>query len=58
MAKFTKEQIIQSKKYRQWRDSLAVALSENKRYTHDEIKQALDEFLTRPVVNRKNKKGA
>lgn len=57
MAKFTKTQIVQSKTYRRWRDSLAVALSDDKMYTHDEIKQALDAFLARPVVNQKNQKG-
>lgn len=57
MAKFTKTQIVQSKTYRRWRDSLAVVLSDDKMYTHDEIKQALGAFLARPVVNQKNQKG-
>ncbi len=57
MAKFTKPQIVQSKTYRKWRDSLSVILSDHEMYTHDEIKQALNKFLARPVVNEKNKKG-
>lgn len=51
---YTKEQIINSKKYYQYRDVLAVVLSEDKTYTHDEIKQKLDAFLHKPIKEKRN----
>lgn len=56
-AKFTKTQLVQSKKYRQYRDVLTVILSDDASYTHKEVKQALDKFLKTPVRNKINKKG-
>ncbi len=56
-AKFTKTQLVQSKKYRQYRDALTVILSDDASYTHKEVKQALDKFLKTPVKNKINKKG-
>ena len=51
---YTKTQILQSKKYRQYKDILAVILSNNKNYTHAEIKQELDKFLSTPIKEEKN----
>lgn len=51
---YTKEQIVNSKTYRQYRDVLAVVLSEDKTYTHDEIKQKLDEFLHKSIKEKRN----
>lgn len=51
---YTKEQIINSKKYHQYRDVLAVVLSEDKTYIHDEIKQKLDAFLHKPIKEKRN----
>ena len=56
-AKFTKIQLVQSKKYRQYCDVLTVILSDNKRYTHKEVQKALDKFLKTPVKNKINQKG-
>lgn len=36
-AKFTKMQLVQSKKYRQYRDVLTVILSDNASYSHKEV---------------------
>ena len=51
---YTKTQILQSKKYRQYKDILAVILSNNKNYTHEEIKQELDKFLSTLIQEEKN----
>ena len=51
---YTKMQILQSKKYRQYKDILAVILSNNKNYTHEEIKLELDKFLSTPIKEEKN----
>lgn len=56
-AKFTKTQLVQSKKYRQYRDVLTVILSDSASYTHKEVKQALDKFFKTPVKNKINQKG-
>lgn len=51
---YTKTQILQSKKYRQYKDVLAVILSNNKNYTHEEIQRELDKFLSTPIKEEKN----
>lgn len=51
---YTKTQILQSKKYRQYKDVLAVILSNNKNYTHEEIQRELDKFLSAPIKEEKN----
>ena len=51
---YTKTQILQSKKYRQYKDILSVILSNNKNYTQEEIKQELDKFLSTPIKEEKN----
>lgn len=54
---FTKEQLIQSKTYRQYRDVLAVILESDKTYTHKQTRQALQKFFKTPVKNKINTKG-
>ena len=56
-AKVTKIQLVQSKKYRQYRDVLTVILSDNASYSHKEVQQALNKFFKTPVKNKINKKG-
>lgn len=46
---FPKIAILGAKRYREYRDVLAVVLSDGKAYTHEEIKAKLDQFLARPV---------
>nr|DAJ16584.1 MAG TPA: hypothetical protein [Siphoviridae sp. ct2ef27] len=53
---FTKEQLIQSKTYRQYRDVLAVILESDKTYTHKQTRQALQKFFKTPVKNKINTK--
>lgn len=50
---YTKTQILQSKKYRQYKDVLAVILSNNKNYTHEEIQRELDKFLSALIKEQK-----
>ena len=52
---FTKMQILESKKYRQYKDVLAVILSDEKTYTHEEIQQNLNDFLSTPIKEKINK---
>ncbi len=52
---FTKMQILESKKYRQYKDVLAVILSDEKTYTHEEIEQDLEYFLSAPIKEKINK---
>lgn len=47
----TKEQLVASKKYRKYRDILAVALDARKVYTAAEVDSIVAEFLSRPVKN-------
>lgn len=41
-------------KPRQEINAVAVVLSQDKTYTHDEIKQKLDEFLRKPIKEKRN----
>lgn len=47
--KYTKEQIINSKKYNKYRDVLKSILEENKSYSIEDIEQKIKEFLKRKV---------
>lgn len=47
--RFTKEQIINSKKYNKYRDVLKSILEENKSYSIEDIEQIIKEFLKRKV---------
>ena len=46
---YTKQQILCSKTYRQHQDVLAILLSEDKTYTHEEIQKLLDIFLNKKI---------
>ena len=43
--KFTKEQILASKKYEDRRDALGAILSDNDTYTHEKVDSLLDKFM-------------
>lgn len=44
-AKFTKEQILASKKYTNRRDALSAILADGKEYTCTQVDSLLDEFM-------------
>lgn len=46
---YTKQQIIKSQKYKQYRDLLTTTLEENKKYSNKEIDIKIKEFLERKV---------
>lgn len=52
--KYTKEQILKSKRYEHLRDVLRVALADDESYTLDETDEKVKAFLSRPVVEQKN----
>lgn len=47
--KYSKEQILKSKKYANRKDILAVILEENKIYSHEEIEKEIDKFMKKEV---------
>lgn len=49
LVKFTKEQIINSKKYNKNKDLLNAILKENASYSTDEVEQKIKEFMKRKV---------
>lgn len=54
---FTKTQLLQSEKYREYRDVLMVLLEENKTYSHKDVQREISKFSRRPVVEKTNPKG-
>lgn len=48
-ARFTKEQILAAKDFKQSRDALHILLEEQKSYTLTEVSQILEEFMKRKV---------
>lgn len=48
-ALYTKQQIIESQKYKQYKDLLTTILEENKKYSSIEIDIKIKEFLERKV---------
>lgn len=48
-ARFTKEQILAAKDFKQSRDALQILLEEQKSYTLTEVSQILEEFMKRKV---------
>ena len=46
---FSKEAIIYSNKYRQYRDALNVLLKNGKKYTFEEVNKLLDQFYKTEV---------
>lgn len=57
LATYTREQIMQSTKYRQYRDIAGVVLEDGKQYTATEIQQKIDAFLKTPIKEKINGKG-
>lgn len=51
---FPKSAILGAKRYREYRDVLAVVLSDGKSYTHAEVKRELGRFLKRPIKEEVN----
>lgn len=43
--KFTKEQLVNSQKYRQYKDLLQAILKENKQYTLKQIDEEIKKFM-------------
>ena len=56
-AKYTREQVLQSTKYRQYRDIAGVVLEDGQQYTAAEIQQKIDAFLEAPIKEKVNGKG-
>lgn len=46
---FTRDAILQAKRYRGRRDALAALLDEKKCYTHEQVEALLDGYLKRKV---------
>jgi len=55
---FSKEQLVASKTYRDYRDALGVVLKDGEYYSREQVKNLLDEFLNTPIVEKVNKKEA
>lgn len=51
---FSKEQLVNSKTYRRYTDILAVILSEDEMYTHDDVKKLIEQFLSKPIIEQRN----
>lgn len=49
VAKYTKEQIVTSKKYRLRRDLLNALLDKDKSYSLEEVDKIIDNFMKRKV---------
>lgn len=47
--RFSKEQILESKKFRTRRDLLNVVLEEGKKYTLEEVEIKIEEFMKKVV---------
>ena len=47
--KFTKEQILKSKKFKNRVDLIRVILQDNESYTLEEVKKEIDKFMKRRV---------
>ena len=50
VAKFTKEQILKSKRYQHRRDLLTVLLKDNGQYSHDDVDKLIDVFMMKGQV--------
>lgn len=51
---YTKEQVLKSETYANYRDLFSVVLDENKSYTKKELEKAKNDFLNKPVVEQIN----
>lgn len=54
---YTREQVVQSQKYRPYRDVLGTLLEEDRQYTAEQIEKIKDEFLKCPIKEKINNKG-
>lgn len=52
--KFTKKQILESKKYEAYRDALALGLSDSETYTAEAVEEALAKAFSHEVVEEVN----
>lgn len=52
---YTKEQVIQSQKYRQYRDVFAVLLDDDTNYTRAELEKIKDDFLQKEIKEEINR---
>lgn len=52
--KFTKKQILESKKYEAYRDALAFVLSDSETYTAEAVEEALAKVFSHEVVEEVN----
>lgn len=55
-ATYSREQVLQSAKYRQYRDIAGVVLEDNQQYTAAEIQQKINDFLKKPIKEEINRK--
>lgn len=46
---YSKEQIINSKQYTSYKDVLQVVLKDTERYTNEEVKKNIENFMKRKV---------
>lgn len=53
-ATFSREQVLQSIKYRPYYDILGITLKDGVQYTENEIYKFVNEFLSNPVVEERN----
>jgi len=51
---FTREQVLQSAKYRPYYDILGVVLEDDGQYTEKEIDEAVQAFLAKPIYEQVN----
>lgn len=49
VGRFTKAQLLASKKYKKYRDVLAAILSEKYFYSHDEVDAMIHDFMDKGV---------
>ncbi|CUH95879.1 hypothetical protein P22_1965 [Propionispora sp. 2/2-37] len=56
VATYTRDQVLQADKYRQYRDIAGIVLEKDKQYTADEIQQKIDRFLKAPIKEKVNGK--
>lgn len=51
-AVYTRDQVLQSTKYRQYRDIAGIVLENGQQYTADEIQSKIDAFLKKPIEEK------
>lgn len=56
-AKFTREALVNSKKFAGKRDVLMIVLKDGEEYSMEEVNSRIQGFLETPIVETVNKKG-